>query len=158
MMLAMTCNSTRLQRDDSGSRGTFLFPNHTLYMLFSSVFIPVVYVSPDSSHPYIFFNQDRMSITFVGFMVTPNGDLMDPKTNEILEHAIMTSRLYTGLKQNRVNFDDDYRNWSKDIMIQKLGMVMGLEFVYDPDETYVLTVDNVIKMLAIQMRFRWAEC
>ena len=90
-------------------------------------------------------------------MVTQNGDLKDPKTNRVLERAIMTSQLYTGLKQNRVDFDDDYRSWSKDVMIQKLGMVIGLEYIYDPDETYVLTVDNVIKMLAIQMRFRWVE-
>ena len=39
-------------------------------------------------------------------------------------------------------------------MIEKIAMVMGIEFLYDPDETYVLTVDNLIKILAIQMRFR----
>ena len=87
-------------------------------------------------------------------MVARNGDLMDPKTSRILEHAIMTSQLYTGLKQNRVNFDENYCSWEKPIMIQKLGMVLGLDYVYDPDDTYVLTVDNLIKMLAIQMRFR----
>ena len=31
-----------------------------------------------SSHPYLFFNGDGHSITFVGFVVTPNGDLVDP--------------------------------------------------------------------------------
>ena len=66
----------------------------------------------------------------------------------------MTPQLYTGLKQNRVNFDDDYRQWQKSTMIEKIAMVMGIEFPYDPDETYVLTVDNLIKILAIQMRFR----
>ena len=39
-------------------------------------------------------------------------------------------------------------------MIEKIATVMGIEFPYDPDETYVLTVDNLIKILAIQMRFR----
>ena len=39
-------------------------------------------------------------------------------------------------------------------MIEKLSLVMGLDYVYDPDDTYVLTVDNLIKILAIQMRFR----
>ena len=66
----------------------------------------------------------------------------------------MTSQLYTGLQRNQVKFDEDYRCWTKDIMIQKLGTVMGLEYACDPDETYVFTVDNLIKMLAIQMRFR----
>ena len=44
-------------------------------------------------------------------------------------------------------------------MIMKLSIVMGIKCfttkdVDDPDESYVLTVDNLIKMLAIQTRFR----
>ena len=66
----------------------------------------------------------------------------------------MHPRLYAGLKHQGVNFSDDYRNWEKAAMLQKLSMVMGVDFVHDPDETYVLTVDNLIKILAIQMRFR----
>ena len=42
-------------------------------------------------------------------------------------------------------------------MIQKIGMVMGFESVVDPDESYVLTVDNVVKILAIHMRFRYTK-
>ena len=40
--------------------------------------------------------------------------------------------------------------------IQKLAAVIGLspKAVKDPDPSYVLTVDNVIKVLAIVMRFR----
>ena len=86
--------------------------------------------------------------------MTRNGDLVDPAHRGVLEGGIMTPQLYTGLKQNRVNFDDDYRQWQKSTMIEKIAMVMGIEFPYDPDETYVLTVDNLIKILAIQMRFR----
>ena len=111
---------------------------------------------PYSPHPYIFFNQDRISITFVGFMVTRNGDLIDPThSGGVLERGIMTQQLYTGLQAQRVNFNDDYRQWAKDVMIQKISIVMGLEWGYDPDPTYVLTVDNLIKILAIQMRFRY---
>jgi ABC-type transport system involved in cytochrome bd biosynthesis fused ATPase/permease subunit len=87
-------------------------------------------------------------------VVTRNGDLVDPAHRGIIEQGIMTPRLYTGLKQNLVNFDDDHRQWQKSEMIQKIAMVMGIEFPYDPDETYVLTIDNLIKILAIQMRFR----
>ena len=107
-----------------------------------------------SSHPYIFFNQDRISVTFVGFMVTRNGDLIDPTHKGVLERSIMTQQLYTGLKAQGVDFDEDYRRWGKGVMIQKISTVMGIEWPYDPDETYVLTVDNLIKILAIQMRFR----
>ena len=83
-----------------------------------------------------------------------NGDLVDPTHGGVLERGIMTSQLYTGLKHNRVNFDEDFRQWPKSTMIQKIATVMGIEFPYDPDDTYVLTVDNLIKILAIQMRFR----
>ncbi len=107
-----------------------------------------------SSHPYIFFNEDNVSITFLGFMVTQNGDLVDPALGTVLENAIMRPELYTGLKQNRVNFDEDYRQWRKDQRITKIATVMGFDALYDPDDTYVLTTDNLIKMLAIQMRFR----
>jgi hypothetical protein len=34
-------------------------------------------------------------------------------------------------------------------------MVMGIDYVPDPDPTYELTTDNVLKMLAIFMRFRY---
>ena len=67
----------------------------------------------------------------------------------------MTPKLYTGLKAQRVNFDEDYRTWNKPNMIQKISMVMGIEWPHDPDPTYVLTADNLIKILAIQMRFRY---
>ena len=107
-----------------------------------------------SSHPYIFFNQDRVSVTFVGFTVTRNGDLIDPGHRGVLERSIMSHNLYTGLKAQEVNFEDDYQRWPKNVMIEKMCMVMGINWPYDPDETYVLTVDNLIKILAIQMRFR----
>ncbi len=96
-----------------------------------------------------------MSLTFVGFTITASGDLFNPRTQQVLEQAIMTPDLYKGLIQNSVNFLDDCLRWKKSEMIKKLSMVMGLEFVYDPDDTYVLTVDNMIKILAIQMRFRY---
>lgn len=78
----------------------------------------------------------------------------------------MTPELYKGLKRNRVNFDDDHKNWNKPVKIQMISTVMGVKFlkdpdnvltvdnVKDPDKSYVLTVDNMIKILAIQMRFR----
>ena len=109
---------------------------------------------PFSSHPYIFFNQDKVSVTFVGFRVARNGDLIDSDRGGVLERSIMSQNLYTGLKTQRVNFDEDYRRWPKEIMIEKISTVMGIVRPYDPDETYVLTVDNLIKILAIQMRFR----
>lgn len=33
--------------------------------------------------------------------------------------------------------------------------IMGIDMVYDPDPSYELTADNVKKMMAIYMRFRY---
>ena len=70
----------------------------------------------------------------------------------------MSPQLYTGLKKQGVNFDEDYHTWNKSNMIQKISMVMGIEWPHephDPDPTYELITDNLIKILAIQMRFRY---
>jgi len=119
-----------------------------------------------SPHPYIFFNKDGNTITFVGFVIKIEhdwGDLINPYDGQVLERYIITKKLHKSLVQNRVNFQDDSQFWTKRDMITKLCTVMGTERhnehgnlidVQDPDKTYVLTVDNVIKILAIQMRFR----
>ena len=149
MVMTLTC--TKSPKESSGSRGTYVqCGTHMGDMTNAFIF----YYSP---HPYIFFNKDRISITFVGFTVTAQGDLLNPSNHQVLEHAIMNHQLYTGLLCNKVNFQDDYRCWTKPIMIHKISTVMGVEFPHDPDESYVLTVDNVIKILAIQMRFRYVH-
>jgi len=102
----------------------------------------------------------------VGFVIKLQGqygDLINPYDGQNLEKSIITKALHEGLVQNRVNFQDNSQQWTKKDMINKLCTVMGIERrdkhgklidVQDPDETYVLTVDNVIKILAIHMRFR----
>lgn len=95
----------------------------------------------------MFFNNDGKSLTVVG-LVPSNPVLSSPDER-------MTQRLCTGLKAQGVNFNEDYRHWTKDIMIQKISAVIGIDCPDDPDPTYVLTVDNLIKILAIQMRFRF---
>ena len=110
-----------------------------------------------SPHPYIFFNEDRVSITFVGFVVQmcgQRGNLVNPNNQQILEKDIITKQLYEGLKHNKVDFQDNCKLWTKSNMIEKLATVLGVTLPHDPDPSYVLTVDNVIKILAIQMRFR----
>ena len=109
-----------------------------------------------SYHPYMFFNHDGISITFVGFNANLNGDLIDPVKNARIEglEGVLDRKLRAGLEQNQVNLSENYQLWNKMTMMQKMGFVMGLEYLSDPDPSYVLTVDNVIKILAIQMRFR----
>jgi len=72
-----------------------------------------------SVHPYIFFNVDGVSITFANVRVVLEkegerliGCLQDPSDpRRKLEHNIMSHELFNGLKQNRVNFEEDYKSW-----------------------------------------------
>ena len=109
-----------------------------------------------SYHPYLFFNNDGYSITFVGFNANSRGDLIDPVKNARIEglEGVLNRRLHAGLKRNGVDLSENYQLWDKGTMMEKMGFVLGLEYLSDPDPSYVLTIDNVIKILAIQMRFR----
>lgn len=67
-----------------------------------------------SPHPYIFFNEDRISVTFVGFKVNrTTGDLINPADNSVIEKAILSPQLVVGLEHNQVNFNEDYTTWSQ---------------------------------------------
>ncbi|XP_073505879.1 E3 ubiquitin-protein ligase RNF213 isoform X2 [Phyllobates terribilis] len=110
------------------------------------------------SHPYIFFNNDRISMTFIGFHLQPNNaggvDAVNPRDNTIIRQNVMTMQLYTGLTLQRVPFNIDFDKLPRDEKISRLSMVLGIEWPFDPDETYELTMDNILKILAIKMRFR----
>lgn len=72
-----------------------------------------------SVHPYIFFNEDGESITFVNVRVVLEKqgekqigwllDPVDPRTR--LEYDIMTGSLFNELKHNRIDFEEDYKSW-----------------------------------------------
>ncbi len=70
----------------------------------------------------------------------------------------MSQSLYKGLVKNGVKLDEKFSSWTKEEMVRRLATVMGMQQFCDPDESYVLTVDNLIKILAIQMRFRYMYC
>ena len=106
-----------------------------------------------SPHPYLFFNEDRHSVTFVEVQITRDGRLLDPRSGQALE-TIMSSELSTALYTQGFRLQENYENWTKVRKLEELCRVMGVENVHDPDETYELTMDNVKKILAIQMRFR----
>ncbi|XP_075296696.1 E3 ubiquitin-protein ligase RNF213 isoform X2 [Opisthocomus hoazin] len=109
-------------------------------------------------HPYLFFNEDRVSMTFIGFHFQPNCsggvDVINPLNGNIIKKNVMTSRLYKGLLLQRVPFNVQFDQLPRHEKLEKLCMVLGIPWVTDPDETYELTTDNVLKILAIEMRFR----
>ncbi|XP_068134511.1 LOW QUALITY PROTEIN: E3 ubiquitin-protein ligase RNF213-like [Hyperolius riggenbachi] len=109
-------------------------------------------------HPYIFFNDDHVSMTFIGFHLQPNNaggvDAINPRDNSIIRQNIMTVQLYEGLRLQRVPFNIDFDQLPRHEKITKLSLVLGIQWPMDPDETYELTMDNILKILAIKMRFR----
>lgn len=109
-------------------------------------------------HPYIFFNDDHVSMTFIGFHLQPNSqnfvDAIDPSSGEVIKKNVMTIALYEGLKLQRVPFNIDFDSLPRGEKIERLCNVLGIQWPLDPDETYELTTDNILKMLAIHMRFR----
>ena len=63
-----------------------------------------------SHHPYIFFNPDQVTMTFMGFVVRPpEFYVVDPQTNEVIvEESIMRSNLFEGLRLNQVNLSENF--------------------------------------------------
>ncbi|KAM3618897.1 uncharacterized protein V6R79_000067 [Siganus canaliculatus] len=109
-------------------------------------------------HPYIFFNSDHTSMTFIGFHLKANNhrgiDAINPVTQEVIESDIMTQALYNGLRHQGVPFNRNPDKIPRAEKIQYLCNVLGIRTAKDPDKTYELTTDNILKMMAIHMKFR----
>eukprot|EP00392_Amoebophrya_sp_AT5.2_P001285 g1287.t1 len=121
----------------------------------------------DSSHPYLFFNTDGHSLTFLGFSIDAStGHLLDPrKNNRVIESNIIPLRLFDALLAQNVDLKEDFSKHSKLQKIKKLLPVLSPpelhEYVADfrdgddPDPSFELTADNCQKLLAMHVRF---EC
>nr|XP_034361931.1 E3 ubiquitin-protein ligase RNF213 [Arvicanthis niloticus] len=109
-------------------------------------------------HPYVFFNGDRMTMTFIGFHLNPNNngyvDAINPSSGKVIKKDVMTKELFEGLRLQRVPFNIDFDNLPRHEKLERLCLALGIEWPSDPDEAYELTTDNMLKILAIEMRFR----
>ncbi|XP_070707447.1 E3 ubiquitin-protein ligase rnf213-beta [Pempheris klunzingeri] len=116
----------------------------------------------NESHPYIFFNADRLSMSFLGFNVMKVRNMLnavDPHSHKVLIENVMSLNLFSGLERQRISLTEDFDQLSRQDKIKRISCVVGarkgiLDRNFDPDPTYELTADNVMKMLAIHMRFR----
>ena len=52
-------------------------------------------------------------MSFLGFRVDLKGNLLDPRTEEIIQERLMTRHLRTGLDAQGVDFDTDFESYSK---------------------------------------------
>ncbi|XP_050980097.1 LOW QUALITY PROTEIN: E3 ubiquitin-protein ligase rnf213-beta-like [Labeo rohita] len=113
-------------------------------------------------HPYIFFNADHCTMSFLGFYVQKNGTILyavDPRSGKVLMGNVMTESLFSDIERQRINLSENFDDLSREDKIRKISLVVGAKKgwekgKFDPDPTYELTTDNVMKMLAIHMRFR----
>nr|XP_039261340.1 E3 ubiquitin-protein ligase rnf213-alpha-like isoform X1 [Styela clava] len=105
------------------------------------------------THPYLFFNEDR-TMTFINVALNRGGDLLDEDAN-ILEKNIASKKLMQGLHAQRLEFEFNFQEKSRIEKLNTLRTIMGLPpSTDDPDPTYELTTDNVLKILAIYMRLK----
>ncbi|XP_043109399.1 E3 ubiquitin-protein ligase rnf213-beta isoform X2 [Puntigrus tetrazona] len=113
-------------------------------------------------HPYIFFNADHFTMSFLGFHVKKSGTILnavDPRSGKMLMGNVMTQELFSDIERQRINLSENFDDLSREDKIKKISLVVGAKKgwekgKFDPDPTYELTADNVMKMLAIHMRFR----
>ncbi|KAM6964707.1 E3 ubiquitin-protein ligase rnf213-beta [Tautogolabrus adspersus] len=118
----------------------------------------------NESHPYIFFNEDRYSMSFLGFNVKMSQgqnrlSAVDPHSLKVLIEDVMSKELFQGLERQRISLTEDFDLLPRSVKIKRISSVVGakkgmMSREFDPDPTYELTADNVMKMLAIHMRFR----
>ena len=52
-------------------------------------------------------------MTFLGFRVDGNGNLLDPQKEEIIQDGLMTRHLRTGLSVQKVDLDNNFESYSK---------------------------------------------
>ncbi|XP_077973940.1 E3 ubiquitin-protein ligase rnf213-alpha-like isoform X3 [Styela clava] len=109
-------------------------------------------------HPYVFFNDDGVSMSFINVNIDKYGNLLD-KNQQLVQEGITTPDLVAGLGAQGIELGHNFHKLSRTEMIKKLCLIMGVnnpdsKTVFDPDPSYELTTDNVLKMIAIYMRFR----
>ena len=61
-----------------------------------------------SLHPYIFFNEDRETFTFLGFIIDDSGRLKDHRTQRYYPNPIIDRNLKRILVAQNVNFDKSF--------------------------------------------------
>ena len=113
----------------------------------------------NSPHPYVFFNADQVTFTFLGVRVH-DSNLKDWNDN-VLARNVMSADLQQQIKRQAYDesnvLDENFDQLSTGQKQTKLCRVLGADQQQGRikfDSTYELTQDNVMKLLAIYMRFR----
>ena len=81
-----------------------------------------------SPHPYVFFSGDpdtdeRHSMTFIGFNVAANGDIIESRTGQVLDQNVISPELQNALRQNRVPLNEDFDRLPRCVVFKVLVTV-----------------------------------
>ena len=52
-------------------------------------------------------------MTFVGFHIDRDGNLIDPDSRDLIQRNLMTRHLRTGLFVQKVDMETNYESWGK---------------------------------------------
>jgi len=67
-----------------------------------------------SQHPYIFFNQDHMTMTFIGFKVNDKYQSTDPKSGKVIEGCDVPKNVFNSILTQGVDLRNYVTNsWNK---------------------------------------------
>ncbi|XP_019856423.1 PREDICTED: uncharacterized protein LOC109584956 [Amphimedon queenslandica] len=114
----------------------------------------------ESMHPYLFFNKNRTSVTHVGLQFeTKNSQivLQDTYTQKEIKADIAPELFDFLTKSVKIPLQSTSNCSENELdLIERLLEFMNIKTdeIKSPDETYVLTQDNLTKIMAIQTRFR----
>lgn len=113
------------------------------------------------THPYIIFNHDKQSFTFMGiYLDRRTYKFVNPNTNDPFENDLVkiSPTLRIELLKQKVPIYDNFNDFPRTKKINALRLVMGLDnkdlLNCDPDPTYELTIDNCLKLMAIYLRLK----
>jgi hypothetical protein len=113
----------------------------------------------ETPHPYVFFNEDGHTVSFFGFFLIANKDgrhqdVLEERNRRVLGSKIMTNHLLQALVANKVVFNVSLDTKTRTDKLADLCAVLGVKQPRDVDSSYELTTDNVMKIMAIWMRFK----
>ena len=64
-------------------------------------------------HPFLFFNGDRETFTFIGFTLDNHGAMLNPVTGGIIEENMMHGHLKDVIEDQGVELSKDYNKQSR---------------------------------------------
>ena len=87
-----------------------------------------------SPHPYLFFNDDGNSFTFMGFIIDrQTGDILDPHTRDVLTANALPRQLLEALERNKVNLNENFDQLPRYVQFFVLSfLLMSVVMVLSP--------------------------